>query len=711
MKQVLQELGSGRTILAEVPEPASTAGTLRILSSRSLISAGTERMLVEFGRASWLERARRNPERVRQVLDKVRTDGAVATLEAVRSKLDQVIPLGYCNVGVVGEAAAGFSRGDRVVSNGAHAEIVVVPANLCARVPDNVSDDEAAFTVVGAIALQGLRLAAPTLGESVVVTGLGVIGLLAVQLLRANGCRVLGIDPDMRRTALARQFGASTVELAHGDDPIEAALAFSHGQGVDAVLITASTDSSEPVAQAAHMSRKRGRIVLIGVAGLHLNRADFYEKELTFQVSCSYGPGRYDPDYEEAGHDYPFGYVRWTEQRNFAAVLDLMAAGRLLLQSLISHRFPVDEAERAYALLAGGESQLGILLEYVPRAIGAPIAHTLSIPDGGRIARAGEPAVAFVGAGNYAARVLIPAFARAGARLVGIASRGGVSAAHVGRKFGFATVSTDATSLIGDSRVSAVVVVTRHDTHASLVAKALTAGKHVFVEKPLAVSMQQIDQVEASLQGLAPAKRPMLMVGFNRRFAPHAVRMKELLQRTPGPKSLVVTVNAGSIPADHWTQDSAVGGRIIGEACHFIDLVRFLVGAPIERWNIALVSSPGSTEQLGDRAMITLHCADGSVGVVHYLADGHTSFPKERVEVFSAGRVLQLDNFRVLRGWGWTGFSSARLWRQDKGQSACAAAFVKAIREGQAAPIPLAEILEVSRVTVALATAAYLSQH
>jgi predicted dehydrogenase/NADPH:quinone reductase-like Zn-dependent oxidoreductase len=707
MKQVLQELGSGRTILAEVPEPALRAGSVRILSSRSLISAGTERMLVEFGRAGWLDRARKHPERVRQVLDKVRADGAVATLEAVRSKLDQTIPLGYCNVGVVDAAGAGLSPGDRVVSNGPHAEVVMVPANLCARVPENVSDDEAAFTVIGAIALQGLRLAAPTLGESIVVTGLGLIGLLAVQLLRANGCRVLGIDPDPRRTALARRFGALTVELKHGEAPVAAAAAFSHGRGVDAVLITAHTSSDEPVAQAAQMCRQRGRIVLIGVAGLRLNRADFYEKELTFQVSCSYGPGRYDPDYEEAGHDYPFGHVRWTEQRNFEAVLDLMAAGKLLLGPLIEQRFSLDEAERAYDLLGGGEPQLGILLEYAPRAVGAASAHSVSIPQNTRAAVAGRPAVAVIGAGTYATRVLIPAFARAGASLVGIASRGGVSAARAGRKFGFATVTTDVTSLMADPRVQAVVVATRHDTHASLVVEALAAGKHVFVEKPLAISAAQIDEVEANLMGLAPENRPLLMVGFNRRFAPHVVRMKALLQGTPGPKSLVVTVNAGAIPADHWTQDAAVGGgRIIGEACHFVDLVRFLVGAPIERWDIARVGSADAAAELGDRATITLRCVDGSVGVVHYLANGHASFPKERVEVFSAGRVLQLDNFRTLRGWGWPGFSAMRLWRQDKGQGACAAAFVEAIREGRPAPIPVAEILEVSRIAVELGTAA-----
>jgi predicted dehydrogenase/threonine dehydrogenase-like Zn-dependent dehydrogenase len=708
MRQVLQELGSGKTVLAEVPEPGASPGSLRILTRRSLISAGTERMLIEFGRAGWLERIRQQPERVRQVMDKVSTDGLAATVAAVRSKLEQSLPLGYCNVGEVDRAmdAPGFAAGERVVSNGPHAEVVAVPFNLCARIPAAVSDDAAAFTVIGAIGLQGVRLAAPTLGESFVVTGLGLIGLMTVQLLRANGCRVLGIDPDPARTALARGFGASTVELAKGEDPLTAAAAFTEGRGADGVLITAATRSDEPISQAARMCRQRGRIVLVGVTGLQLNRADFYEKELTFQVSCSYGPGRHDPDYEEGGHDYPLGFVRWSEQRNFAAVLELLAARQLDVLPLITHRFALAEAPRAYDMLAAGkEACLGVLLEYPPRSVGAPAARTVRLS----AAPAGapsEPGVALVGAGNYAARVLLPALSRTGARLIGIASHGGVSAAHLGRKYGFSAVTTDTAVLLSDPRVNAVVIATRHDTHAALVQQALAAGKHVFVEKPLAITADEIAAIESVLQPPPGQVRPLLMVGFNRRFAPQIVRIKALLQSVPGPRTFIVTVNAGAVPAGHWTQAPGVGGgRIIGEGCHFIDLLRFLAGAAIVHWDVATTAahSSGAADQA---ATITLAFADGSTGTVHYLPYGHASFAKERLEVFAGGRILQLDNFRTLRGYGWRGLRPNRRWRQDKGQTACVAAFIAAIRAGGSSPIPLEEILEVSRVTVAVGEAA-----
>jgi predicted dehydrogenase/threonine dehydrogenase-like Zn-dependent dehydrogenase len=710
MRQVLQELGSGKTVLAEVPEPAASAGSLRIVTRRSLISAGTERMLIEFGRAGWAQRIRQQPERVRQVLDKVHTDGVAATLEAVRSKLDQTLPLGYCNVGEVdGAELAGFASGERVVSNGPHAEVVVVPVNLCARIPAAVSDDAAAFTVMGAIALQGVRLAAPTLGESFVVTGLGLIGLLAVQLLRANGCRVLGIDPDPARTALARGFGAATVELGRGEDPLAATAAFTAGRGADGVLIAAATRSDEPVSQAARMCRKRGRIVLVGVAGLQLKRADFYEKELTFQVSCAYGPGRYDPDYEQGGRDYPFGFVRWTEQRNFEAVLELLASRQLDVLPLITQRFALAEAPRAYDMLVAGDAPcLGVLLEYPLRAAGTPAARTVQLGVA-RAPAASGPTVAVLGAGNYAGRVLIPALARAGAGLLGIASHGGVTAARLGRKYGFSVVTTDAASLLGNPQVDTIVIATRHDTHAAYVQQALAAGKHVFVEKPLALTGGEIDSIESLLQ-YTPGPRPLLMVGFNRRFAPQITRMQALLQAVPGPKSFIVTVNAGAVAAGHWTQSPEIGGgRIVGECCHFIDLLRFLAGAAIVQWQLTTAAETRGAPADGP-ATITLSFADGSMGTVHYLPNGHASFAKERVEVFAGGRILQLDNFRTLRGFGWPGLRQMHRWRQDKGQSACVAAFLAAIRAGSGSPIPLEEILEVSRVTVAVGAAARRSQ-
>ncbi|MBC7285687.1 bi-domain-containing oxidoreductase [Hoeflea sp.] len=705
MKQLLQSLKDGTTELADVPAPRVAPGQLLIHTTNSLVSAGTERMLVEFGQANWFDKARQQPDKVRMVLDKARTDGLAATFEAVQSKLDQPLAPGYCNVGRVAElgtGVAGFAAGDRVASNGRHAEIVSVPVNLCARIPDSVGDEQAAFTVLAAIGLQGIRLAAPTLGECVVVTGLGLIGLLTVQMLKAQGCRVLGIDFDAARLALARQFGAETVNPGADADVLAAAQAFSRGRGVDAVIITASTKSDEPVHQAAQICRQRGRIVLVGVTGLKLSRADFYEKELSFQVSCSYGPGRYDPAYEEGGQDYPVGFVRWTERRNFEAALDMMAAGTLDVAPLISHRFPLAAAPEAYALLSSGAPSLGILLQYsgadAPERE-APPARQVAL--GAHAAAPGKAGVGFLGAGNYAGRVLIPAFKAAGASLQTVVSAGGVSAVHFGRKYGFAAAATDSAAALADPAVDTVVIATRHDAHGAQVLAALRAGKHVFCEKPLCLTLAELEVIEAEA-----VARPgqLLMLGFNRRFAPQTVRMKALLDQVAEPKSFIMTVNAGAIPADHWTQDRAVGGgRTVGEACHFIDLLRHLAGAPILRHHAVALGRHPALAIRDDKAMITLEFADGSVGTIHYLANGDKGFPKERLEVFAAGKVLQLDNFRRLRGWGWKGFSRMNLWRQDKGQGACAKTFVEAVRAGGPAPIPVAEIFEVSRATIEIA--------
>ena len=705
MRQVLQEIGTGRTTIAEAPAPSVSAGGLCITTRCSLISAGTERMLVEFSRAGWVDKARQQPEKVRQVLDKVRTDGPLATLKAVRGQLDRDLPLGYCNVGVVaavGHEQTGFAVGDRVVSNGPHAEVVAVARNLCAHIPDEVSDDAAAFTVLASIGLQGIRLAEPTIGESFVVIGLGLIGLITVQILRANGCRALAIDPDPAKTALARSFGATTVELADGEDPIVAADAYARGRGVDGVLITATTKSNEPVSQAARMCRKRARIILIGVTGLQLNRSEFYEKELTFQVSCSYGPGRYDRAYEVEGHDYPIGFVRWTEQRNFGAVLDMMAAGALNVEPLITHRFALTDAARAYELLASAsEPYLGILLDYEEQPDPDRLARKIPLAsDVPVVTQEGtEPVIAMIGAGNYASRVLIPALAKAGAQFLGIASSGGQTAASLGRKFGFAEATSDAAALIADPRINTVVIATRHDSHARLVCDALAADKHVFVEKPLALSVSELDAIDAAWRALPAEQRPLVMVGFNRRFAPYVLRMKSLLDSVTAPKTFIVTVNTGALHAEHWTQVPGIGGgRIIGEACHFIDLMRFLAGASIKRWQVMSIDSESGVKD--DKASITLSFADGSIGTLHYFANGHSSFPKERIEAFCGGKVLQLDNFRRLRGYGWKRFGKLSSWRQDKGQAACAAAFLTAIRDGRNAPIAFEELIDVGRVTV-----------
>jgi len=713
MKQILQSLKTGATEIAEVPVPKACRGQLLIQTSHTLISAGTERMLVEFGKAGWIDKARQQPDKVRIVLDKIKTDGLQPTIETVFNKLDQPLPLGYCNVGRIAEVGAGvfgFAEGERVISNGKHAEVVGVPINLCARVPDAVTDEEAAFTVLGAIALQGIRLVQPTLGETVVVTGLGLIGLMTVQLLCAHGCRVLGLDLDPEKLKMAKAFGAEVVDLSTGQDPVKAAETYSRGRGVDAVIVTAATKSSEPMHQAALMCRKRGRVVLVGMTGLELSRDDFFKKELTFQVSASYGPGRYDPNYEDKGQDYPVGFVRWTEQRNFEAVLDMMAMGKLDVKPLISHRFAISDAEKAYELVGGAGSSLGILLSYpgieisetartvsLRETYGSPRAfrsrndkETLAKPD----VAVHKARVSFLGSGNYATAVLIPAFKAAGADLHSVASSAGVSGVHAGRKFGFAETTTDSNRLFADAETDAVVITTRHDSHAHFVLQALDAGKHVFVEKPLCLTLDELAEIEAAYDPLR-----LLMVGFNRRFAPQVQKMKSLLKGVSGPKSMVMTVNAGAIPADHWTQDLEVGGgRIIGEACHFIDLLRFMAGVPVASYQ--RITMDASTQ---DTVTLQLTFVDGSIGTVHYFANGSKSFPKERLEVFAMGGVLQLDNYRKLTGFGWPGFKKMNLFRQDKGQKACAKAFVDAVAQGGAAPIPVDEVMEVSRISIELA--------
>lgn len=701
MKQVLQSLKTGETNITDIPSPQLKTGQLLIRTHLTLISPGTEKMLVEFGKASFIDKARQQPDKVRMVFDKIKTDGLLPTVDAVLTKLDQRLPMGYCNVGTViavGHGVDEFKVGDRVVSNGAHAEIVAVAKNLCCRIPESVTDEQAVFAILGAIALQGIRLAQPTLGEAFVVMGLGLIGLLTVQLLRANGCRVLAIDLDANKTALASAFGAETLLLSAGQDPLAAAQHFSRYRGVDGVIITASTQSSEPVHQAAHMCRKRGRLILVGVTGLELSRADFYEKELSFQVSCSYGPGRYDASYEEQGQDYPVGFVRWTEQRNFEAFLDMLASHAVSVNALITHQFPLAQADQAYALLSDGEHALGIVLYYEKQAAVADHAqtHTISLAT---VAKDKQSSVCLgvIGAGNYASRVLIPAFKKTGADMKQIACSRGISGAQAGKKFGFAQATTDTQQIFSDADINTVVIASRHNNHADFVCQALQAGKHVFVEKPLCLTLQELANIERQLQ----QSSSLLMVGFNRRFAPQIQKISELLRECHEPKSFIMTVNAGDIPKDHWTQDQAIGGgRLIGEACHFIDLLRFLAAAPITSCQLTTLDKVAVCE---DKASITLTFADGSFGVIHYLANGHRSFPKERLEIFTMGRILQLDNFRKLRAYGWPGFKRMHLWRQDKGQATCVQQFTHAISQGLPSPIPVQELLEVSRITLTLA--------
>jgi predicted dehydrogenase/threonine dehydrogenase-like Zn-dependent dehydrogenase len=606
--------------------------------------------------------------------------------------------LGYCNVGVIiqcGSKVKSLNVGDRVVSNGRHAEIVVAPENLCVKVPSQVSDDDASFTVLAAIALQGIRLVNPTLGETIAVLGLGLVGLLTVQLLRAQGCRVIAADFDVHKLKLAEKYGAEIVNLGV-EDIFQRAHLFSKGNGVDGVLITASTPSSDPVHHAAQISRKRGRIVLVGVTGLELNRSDFYEKELTFQVSCSYGPGRYDPLYEEGGLDYPIGFVRWTERRNFEAVLDLLADSKIEMNALISHRFKFTDSLSAYELVLSDNNSLGVILDY-PNGADEESTRLLqkSIASSGALGTNTDTlSIGFIGSGNYATSVLAPIFKATGANLKGVASRSGISAFHLFRKFGFKLVTTDSKELLDDPNLDAVVISTRHDTHASFVVKALNSGKHIFVEKPLCISLDELEDIERAHS----ESSKILMVGFNRRFSPHVKKIKELIGLSADPKVFIVTVNAGRISKDHWTQDQNIGGgRIIGETCHFIDLLRHLCGHSIVSHSVKTMN-----DETQDTVIISLAFADGSIGSIAYLANGNKSIPKERVEIFVAGKILRLDNFRNLEFYGWRRLKSMRLWKQDKGQKNCVQEFVNSINSGLT-PISSEEIFEVARISIEIA--------
>lgn len=705
MRRIEQDLRKGTTRVIEVPSPFVERGVALIQTRASLISAGTERMLVEFGKAGFIGKAKAQPEKVKQVLDKIRTDGLLPTLEAVFNRLDEPLPLGYCSAGVVLEAGAGsgFQVGDRVASNGPHAEIVAVPKNLCARIPDGVTDEQAAFTVLASIGLQGIRLAHPTLGERFVVFGLGLIGLLTVQMLRATGCEVLGVDLSPQRLALAEEFGARTVNVGAGGDPIAAASAWTDGVGVDGVLITASAKTDDIMHQAAQMCRKRGRIVLVGVVGLNLRRSDYYEKELTFQVSCSYGPGRYDERYEQGGQDYPVGFVRWTEQRNFEAVLAMLATGRLRVDPLITHRFAIEQAPAAYAALGDDPSALAVILQY-PQEVRR--AERLEIPSS-KSGPAGAPVLGVIGAGNFSKMTLMPGLAKASGQVRYVCDLNGAAAAYLARKFGAQNAITDYQTMLADPEVNAVFIAVGHQLHARFVCEVLRAGKHAFVEKPLAMNVAEVRQVIEAAREAAKlgAGAPHLMVGFNRRFSPHALQLQHLLGGRSEPLTLNMTVNAGFIPPDHWVHDPVRGGgRIIGEACHFIDLLAWLAGSRVRTVAAAMVGGGVATRE--DKMSILLGFEDGSVGTVNYFANGSKAYPKEMLEVFSEGRAARLENFRLTTGYGFRGFRRFKTWSQDKGHASEFAAFVERVARGGEPLIPLRDLVNVTLASFAAMTAA-----
>jgi len=678
--------------LEDLPEPNLSRNKVLIRTTKSLVSLGTERMLVSFAKASYLEKARQQPEKVKMVLDKVKTDGLITTIEAVQNKLDQPIPLGYSNVGIVsevGQKVTEIAVGDRVVSNGAHAEVVAIANNLVAKIPDEVNDEEAAFTVIGAIGLQGIRLANPSLGETFVVQGLGLIGLITCQLLKANGCKVIGIDPDQSKCKLADGFGITSIHLS--GSPVEQVLSLTNNIGADGVIITASASTDEIVSEAAQMSRQRGRIVLVGVVGLKLNRADFYEKELSFQVSCSYGPGRYDEQYEGQGIDYPIGFVRWTEKRNFEAVLEAIRSGELDVKPLISERVPLDKVVEVYKNISSSSS-VATIIEY-PGVDVNERKTTIQVTSGEF--KASKGVIGLIGAGIFAKMTMLPALAKAGANLKYIASSGGVSGTHLAKKFKIKHSTTDYHTILQDPEVEMVIITTQHHAHAPMICDALNAGKHVFVEKPLSINEEQLEKVNETL---LKNEGQTLTVGFNRRFSPHAQKIKELLGDQPGPMNITATMNAGVIPMDSWVRDMARGGgRIIGEACHFIDLMVFITGSKVKAI-CTNAMGPGAKSST-DNASFLVQFENGSNGVVNYFANGSKSYSKERVELFSQGRTLILDNFRTLRGYGFKGFKRLKT-KQDKGHKHQFELLLRRISEGGKPLILYDEIYNVSKASI-----------
>jgi polar amino acid transport system substrate-binding protein len=696
MKQVLQNRKTGRPFVGEVPVPALQRGRVLVRTVASLISAGTERAAVEMVSKGLVQEARQRPDLVKAVVAKVKNEGLLNTFASVRDKMAASQALGYSAAGVVaavGEDVSEFQVGDRVACAGvgfaSHAEVLSVPKNLCVHLPEGVSFESGAYGTLGAIALQGVRLAEPTLGESVVVIGLGLVGQLTVQLLKANGCRVFGLDLDQSRVALALELGADKAAVSSENSGKEIET-WTRGYGADAVLITAATDSNEPVELAARVSRLKGRVIIVGMTGMNIPRPPFFSRELKLVVSMSYGPGRYDPEYEERGHDYPLPYVRWTEKRNIESFLELIGDGRINVERLTTHRFPIADADRAYQLISGElrEPNLGVVLNYDPEA---EVVRKVSLS---AATRKPEKSIVLgvIGAGGYVPAMLLPHFKTEGVEFRSITTASGISANDVGKRFGFAYAVSSAEEVLDDAGVNLIVVGTRHDLHAELARKALERNKDVFVEKPLALDDEQLDAVLSA----ASSSTGHLRVGFNRRFSPLAQRAKEFFNGRETPLSILYRVNAGRIPKEHWTQNAEEGGgRIVGEVCHFIDLMQFLTGAPPVSVFAESISAKSSKTVDADSVFITLRFADGSNGAVAYLSEGDKGLAKERLEIFGAGRVFVLDDFRRATLYKDGREEQVTLKTQDKGQQAQ----VREICKGSNAPISIDELATTTRAT------------
>ena len=652
MKQLSQDLKKGTMQVENVPEPALRNGGVLVLNEYSLISAGTERSSVQKRKGSLLSKARSNPDMVKLVIGQMRQQGIWNVYKKVMTKLEAFGPLGYSSAGTVvavANAVEEFVVGDRVACGGGsanHAEVLFVPKNLCVKVPENVQTSAAAYTTLGAIALQGVRQVAPTLGETVVVIGLGLVGQLTVQILKAAGCIVIGIDLDPHDVALAKSLGADAAFRRSSHGLAADVQSFTRGRGADAVLITAATKSNDPLQLAGELARDKGRVVLVGDVGIMLPRAPYYMKELDFKLSRSYGPGRYDKAYEELGHDYPFGFVRWTEKRNMEEFLRLVSAKKVNVDRLTTHTFPIENALKAYDLITGRakERYIGILLEY-PKAKHVPVTTVAVAP-----ARASKASlsIGFIGAGNFAQSSLLPSIDTKSVALKGVCTSNGLNAKNVARKFGFEFATTDPGAILTSKEIDTVFIATRHNLHASLCVQALKHQKHVFVEKPMALNAEELAEIAKAYHASKKHSHLRFMVGFNRRFAPSVRGAKEFFAGVTEPMMINYRVNAGFIPKDHWTQDPVEGGgRVIGEVCHFIDTLQYLTNAEPTHVFAQSVSLGGDRTQ-SDNVVVTIRFSNGSVGVITYLANGDSTVPKERIEIFSGGKTAIVDNFRSL---------------------------------------------------------------
>ena len=685
MKQVTQTLGKGVVEVGEVPVPGIRDTWVLVRNRASVISSGTEKTKIDIGRKNLLQKARARPDLVRQVLKKLRREGIVKTFNTVFTRLDSPNPLGYSSAGevvAVGGLVEGIRPGDRVACAGAgyanHAELIAVPKNLVARLPDKVGFEEGSFATMGAIALQGLRLAEPRLGERFLVIGLGVLGQIAVQLLRANGCQVIGTDLDAAKVRRAEAYGMAGIR--EGMDPVEACMAFTEGRGVDGVLVCAGTASNRPIELCGEVARDQGRVVVVGAVRMDIPREPFFRKEISVVISRSYGPGRYDSAYEEGGHDYPFGYVRFTEKRNMDAFLELLSQGGIDVGGLVSHRFGLDHAPEAYGLIEGRgrEPYLAILLHYDGE--GAREGGRKAVLRPKRACGTGLR-VSLFGAGNYATASLLPALGGIGVALNGLATASGRTARGVAERFGFGFCTDDRRELLGED-TDLLVIASRHDSHAELVVEALGRGRHVFVEKPLGLSLEELRRVDAAVHEAAGAQ---LMVGFNRRFSRLTSRLADHFKGVRGPRIVNVRVNAGQIPADHWIQDpDQGGGRLIGEGCHFIDLACALADDRPVSVHAVCTGRPEKAALLNDNVIITIAFAGGSAASVTYVADGSGAMAKERVEVFGGGRSAVMEDFRELVLYAGDGRPRRhRLTAQDKGQGRMLRALVDALKEGR----------------------------